>query len=635
MLIGIRDRASSLVAYVIIGLLVISFALWGIQEYFGTGGAIVVANVNDSDIPQSEFNNHLQWYKQQQRTALGDNYALVYPDDGIIKKEVLDLMLDNELLSQRVSAAGFQVSDSRLIDIIRRLPQFQKDGEFDPALYERLLRVQRYSKARFEMELRVEEKLKQFGSAVVESAFIPNGDLRHFQRLSEQSRHIEYALITVRPDAVSVSPEEIDNYYRDNQQLYRTPQRARLAYIEIKEEALQDNIRIAEQDARTIFETQPERYISPELRKARYILLKVPNDVAADAIEWDEATEQANDLVKQIKEGAAFTDLAMQHSQDILSAEKGGDIGFVAPGDLASTELEEALFTLNIGETSEPVRSELGVQMIQLVEIKPAAQKPFEEVQEQIINERKGQLAQHRFIEITDELANLVAEQPDSLQEAAAALDLEIQQTGWLAAGDDADIFAYPKVKELASSDDILEAELNSDLIEVAEGHVIVFRILEHKPPQQKTLQQVSEEINAILTMRKAAEQTAGRGEELLAQMKAGASLESLSEVHSLEIVSDMLRRRQPSEVVPPRVAERAYRLPRPVADQPQTAGVALPDGSFALIELREVVDGADQLDDEDISLLSQQVSYGGREFSTIVTALRDEADIRIFENNL
>lgn len=623
-----------MVAYVIIGLLVISFALWGIQEYFGTGAAVTVADINDSDISLSKFNNQLQWYKQRQRAALGDSYALVYPDEGVIKKEVLDIMLNTEVLNQQVSAAGFQISDSHLIGIIQQLPQFQKDGEFDPGLYERLLQIQRYTKAGFEMELRTEQKLQQFRTALMDSTFVPNGDLQLFQRLSDQSRHIEYALLDVEPEAVSVTAQEIDDHYRENQQLYRTPQRMKFAYIELKEERLRDNIQVTIKDARTIFESRPERYMTTELRKARHILLKVSDEVAADAIEWDEAMYKANDLVKQLREGTTFTDLVKRYSEDSLSVEKGGDIGFIGAGDFASTELEEALFALNVDGFSEPIRTGRGVQILQLIEIKAAKQKPFQEVKEQIVNERKHQLARQHFIEITDELANLVVEQPDNLREAATGLDLEIQQTEWLSPGDDVEILAYPKVKEQAFSDDILEAGLNSALIEVAEGHVIVFRMLEHKPSAQKTLEQVSEEINGMLTMRKAAERTAAKGQEILTQMKAGASLSSLAAAHSLEPVGDMLRRRD-NEGVPGMIVEHAFSLPRPVSGQPELDGVVLPDGRFALIELQEVVDGVDQLDEEDISRLSQQINYGLREFGAIIKALRDEADIRIFENNL
>ncbi len=636
MLIEIRDKASSLVAYIIIGLLVLSFALWGIQEYFGSGTtAVAVADVNGSKILLPEFNNQLQWHKQRQRSALGDNYTLLYPNEGIIKTEVLDIMLNTELLSQEVNDAGFQISDSRLRKIIQQVPQFQEDGKFDPGLYERLLQVQRYSKARFETELRAEEKLKQFEAAMVMSAFTLKKDLQHFQRLSGQSRHLEYAVVGVAPDTVSVSAEEVGNYYQENQRLYRIPEQVRLAYIEIEEEALQDKTQVAVKDARTIFESQPERYMTAELRKTRHILLKVPDGVAAGAMEWDDAIDRASGLIKQLKEGASFSDLAMQYSEDSLSAEKGGDIGFIAVGDFADMDLEDALFRLSVGEYSEPVRTGQGVQILQLIEIKAAEQRPFEEVREQIVNERKAQLARQHFIEITDELANLVAEQPDNLQEAATSLDLKIQQTGWLAPNDNIEIFAYPKVRTLVFSDDILGTGLNSDLIEVAESHVIVFRVLEHKPSEQKTLDEVSEEIKGVLSIRKAAEQAAAKGQEVLAQMEAGASLQSLSATYSLEpVVSGVLRR--DDDGVPDMIIERAFRLPRPAgAGRPEVGGVALFDGSFALIELQEVIDGTEQFDDEEAFQLSRQINYGYREFNAVVTAIKDSADIQVFESNL
>ncbi len=633
MLIKIRDKASSLVAYIIIGLLVISFALWGIQEYFGAG-TVSVADVDGSEISLPEFNSQLQRYKQKLRSDLGDHYALLYPDENVVKREVLDAMLEVELLRREVNDAGFQVSDARLSNIIQRVPQFQRDGQFDPNLYERLLQVQRYSTTQFETELREEDKLKQFEVSLMASSFMPKKDLQHFQRLSEQSRDIEYALIKVDPEAVAVSAQEIDDYYRENERLYRTPEQVKLVYIELREEELQDRIHVAVEDARSIFESQPERYMTTELRRARHILLKVPGGVAADAIEWDEALDKANELVEKLKEGASFTELAAQYSEDSLSAEKGGEIGFIGVGDFTSAELEEALFSLNVGEHSGPVRAGQGVRILRLDEIQAAKQKPFEEVKEQIINESKSQLAQQRFVEIAEELANLVVEQPDDLQEASESFGLDIKETGWLAPDDNAGIFAYPKVRTLAFSDDILSERLNSDLVEVADGHVIAFRLLEHKPSEQKSLADVSGEIGKVIAMRKAAEQSATRGWAILAQMQAGASLKNVAMENSLELVSHSALHRDDKRV-PYMIAKRAFKLPRPAADQFTSDGMALPDGSFALVELQKVTDGAEQRDVEEISQLSPEVNYGRREFNAIVKAIKGDADVQVFENNL
>jgi peptidyl-prolyl cis-trans isomerase D len=634
MLQEIRDRATSWVAYIIIGLLILSFAMWGIQEYFGGGGGAPVATINGNEISLPAFNQQVQERKQVLQSILGANYQQQYPDESIVRKQVIKDMVRTELLRQEVDEAGYEFSNVSLIKKIHAIPQFQKEGKFDPDLYNRLLEAQRYNQAQFENELREQEKLRQFENAISASSFIPKAELQRFQKLSEQTRDFKYAVVTVNPDTVSISDAEIENYYNENKQFYKTPEQVKLEYVELKEEDLADNITVSDADAKAIYDSQSERYRTAELRKTRSILLKVPNELSADTVQWEQTLEKANGLVAKLKEGASFAELAKQNSEDALSAEKGGEIGFIAPGDFTSKELEDALFSLKVGEFSKPVRTEQGVQIVQLQEIKATEQKPFADVRQQIINERKGQLAQQRFIEITDEIANLLVEQPDDLHEISESFDLPIKQTGFLSSASNDEIFAYPKVKNLAFSDIVLNEKLNSDLIQVADGHVIAMRVLEHNISKQKPLTSVKEDIKNILTVKKAAEATAEQGKDLFLKMKGGASLESIANDNSLEIISHGTLRRDDNRV-PSGISQQAFSLPKPAEGKTSVDGFAQADGSFALIELSKVIPGSEEIDDTKYQQLSQRVNYGRREFSAIIDAIQENGEVVIFEDQV
>ena len=227
-----------------------------------------------------------------------------------------------------------------------------------------------------------------------------------------------------------------------------------------------------------------------------------------------------------------------------------------------------------------------------------------------------------------------MAEQPDELLEASESFDLDIKPTGWLAPTSNAEIFAYPKIQALAFSDDVLYEGLNSELVEVADGHVIAFRMLEHKKSEQRPLEQVSDEISKVLVVRKAAEQSIAKGQEHLAQMQTDNSLEQLSAENSLELISHGALRRDDNRV-PNAISEHAFNLSRPASGKPTVDGIALPDGSYALVELHEVIDGAEELDDEKALQLSQRVNYGRREFSAVVEAIKEKSEVQVFENNL
>ena len=634
MLQDIRDRASSWVAYIIIGLLILSFAMWGIQEYFGGGGAQPVATINGNEITLPQFNQQVQQRKQVLQSILGENYQQQYPNDGIVRQQVIQDMVRTELLRQEVDEAGYEISNANLIRRIHQIPQFQKDGKFDPELYKRILDSQRLNKAQWENELREQDMLRQFENSIAASSFIPKAELQRFQSISEQTRDFKYALVSINVDEVNVSDSEIENYFNENKQFYSTPEQVKLVYIELKEQDIADNINVSDEDAKDIYESQLERYMSAELRKARHIMFKVSSEIGPDAIEWDEAMDKANELVQKLKDGADFAELAKQHSEDTLSAEKGGDMGFIAPGDFTNKGLEDALFSLKVNENSQAVRTEQGVQILQLVEIEEPEQEPFESVREKIINERKSQLAQERFIEIADEIANLVVEQPDDLQEASESFDLTIKETEFLSSASNGGIFIYPPVKNVAFSNDILGERLNSDLIEVADGHVIAFRIAEHKESEQKSLAEVKDGIQQVLSVRKAAENATKQGSELFLKLKGGANLETLASENNLEVVSHGAIRRDDNRV-PFQISDRAFSMGKPAEGKISTDGVAQGDGSYALIELSAVTPGSNEVDDTKAQQLSQRVNYGRREFSAIIDAIQAEGDVQIFEGQV
>lgn len=634
MLQDIRDRASSWVAYIIIGLLVLSFAMWGIQEYFGGGAGAPVATINGNDISLPQFNQQVQQRKQTLQSILGANYQQQYPDESIVRKQVIKDMVRTELLRQEVGEAGFKISDASLIKRIQQIPQFQTDGKFDPALYQRLLESQRYNKAQWENELREQDKLRQFENSLASSSFIPKAELQRFQKIAEQTRDFKYAIVTVKPDTITVNDAEIDAYYNDNKQAYKTPEQVKLAYVELKEQDLADSISVSNDDAQAIYDSQSERYRTAELRKASHIMFKVPSELGTDAMEWDEAMEKAEGIIAQLEGGASFAELAEKNSEDTLSAKKGGEMGFIAPGDFTSKALEDALYSLAVGGYSKPVRTEQGVQIVQLDEIQASEQKTFADVREQIINERKGQVAQERFIEVADEIANLVVEQPDDLLEISESFDLAIKETGLLTAASSDGIFAYPKVKTLAFSEDVLVEKLNSDLIEVADGHVIAMRLVEHKPSEQKPIDSVKEEIKALVAIRKAAQETSEQGRNLFVKMENGASMESVATDNSLEVVSHGAIRRDDNRV-PQLLSQHAFSMPKPAEGDRVVDGVAQADGSFALIELNNVTPGSEELDDATYQQLSQRVNYGRREFSAVIDAIQEEGEVIIFEDQV
>ncbi len=188
MLQTIRDRAQGWIAWVIIILISIPFALWGIQSYLGVGGEVVVAKVNGLEIKEQDLQRRVQQARIQLRERLGAAYDAAQLDDRRLRQEVLDDMIREALLVDVSDRLGFRVSDQELQAQILAEPAFQRGGQFDKSAYEQVLELQGLSPALFEAQLRQRILGTQMVRGVVGSELITSAEREAFQRLSGQRR---------------------------------------------------------------------------------------------------------------------------------------------------------------------------------------------------------------------------------------------------------------------------------------------------------------------------------------------------------------------------------------------------------------------------------------------------------------
>ncbi|MDQ3797030.1 MAG: SurA N-terminal domain-containing protein, partial [Pseudomonadota bacterium] len=208
----IRDRISGWIAYFVVLLISIPFALWGIETYFGGGNDLVAAEVNGVEIPMQAFT----YQYQQQRQYLQQLYGGHLPpgqSDAAIKRTVLQGMVRAELLQQVVSKVGYRISDQALLDAIMKLDAFKTHGQFDPRRYEQILRLQGQTKASFEQDLRRQLAVSYFEDGILHSAFLPPSAEQELQRLKNQRRAFAYFVIPADPARVTIGHGAIARYF--------------------------------------------------------------------------------------------------------------------------------------------------------------------------------------------------------------------------------------------------------------------------------------------------------------------------------------------------------------------------------------------------------------------------------------
>jgi len=626
MLQSIRDKAQGWIAWAIILLISIPFALWGIGEYFGGGAEPIVAKVNGDEITDYDLNERTRVARENLRQQLGESYRPEFFPEEELRRQVLEQIINEHVLFQASRDLGMRVSDESVIRYIQSQRAFQVDGRFDVVAYENALRNRGMSKAGFEQIVRQDLLLRQFNDAVRISADAVDYEVAEAGRVEQQSRDLSYTIIPVANfiDDVVVDEAALAAYYKAHEAAYMQPERVKLDYLLLDVSALSEGIEFAEQDLRDYFEQHLGEFTVPRQRKLRYILISLKEGE-------DKALAHAQELRERLLSGEDFAELAKKNSQDPVSAAKGGDLGWVEPGMMVKS-FDDAAFSLAKGEISKAVKTPFGYQLIQVEDIRGESEPTFDELRDQVAKAYRSFEAEQRFYDYAERLANLSYEQPDSLEPAAKDLGLSVQHSDWLTREGGEGILASHKVVAAAFSEDVLKDGRNSEVIELEPEKLLVLRVQAHEEAQQKPLTEVREQVIEAYKQEKARDLAANAGESLLEKLRAGADMAETIAVDgwSLNAADDVQRN---DRALPQTVLEKAFSLPRPKGDKPVIAGSAMPSGDYAVIAVRSVKDG--QLgDDAARRLLANQLAtaHGSAEYQAFLKKLRAEADIELMK---
>ncbi len=628
MLQSIRNRSQGWFAWAIVILITIPFALWGIQEYVGGGREPAAATVNGVEIPQREVQRTVQMQRQRLLAAMGENADPALLDQLRLQDVALEGLIENEALFQAVELAGFRVSDAQLVSRIHAISAFQEDGVFSPELYEQTLRNQGMLPGGFEPMLRRDLLIEQLQQGIESSAFVTRAELNELIRLRRQHRDIGYLIVpsSVYEQNVVVTDEEIEAYYEQNSQDYALPEQVSVEYLELSVDELASGIEVNENELRGYYDEHSNSYSKPEQRRASHIL--IPVDADADDTAVAEARAKAEELVKRIRAGESFADLAKKYSGDPGSAREGGDLGLFGKGTMEPA-FETAAFAMTQGEISEPVRTDFGFHIIKVTEIKPGITPGFEDIRDQVATDYRRQQAEKQFYDATEQLANLSYEHPDSLEPAAEQLGIAIKTTPLFDRQGGEGIAGNPKFVAAAFSPEVLEQGYNSEPIELSPVHMVVIRKKEHVPEQLQPLVQVKDKIAEQLRREKARDAAYADAERIAQRAAGGEDIEVLAKEHGLkwERIKSLSRSEQK---IKPAIVRQAFRIARPAGGKPQYVAQRI-DGDAAVIALFAVQDGdPESVDKKEIEREKRSliVNLGRADYADVVKTVKARADV-------
>jgi peptidyl-prolyl cis-trans isomerase D len=583
MLQTIRDKITGVVATVFLGAIAVVFVFWGID--FKTGAQAYAAKVGGEEISSDTVRRAWQQRQSQLQQMLRDEL----PPDMVKSQQsmLLDQFVQQALLKQRAQAYGYRVSDHELAQKVMEYPQFQVDGKFSKDRYNALLRSSGLTETGFEAELQEGLLIDQLRNSVVESAFVVPYELDRRYAMEKQEREIDYALIPTASfaDTVSITDEQVQLWYNENQSNYLLPETVDLQYVELTRERAEASIEVTEQGLKDFYEQVKDRFTTQERRHGRHILITV-----GDGVDDAAAKKKAEELTAQAKGGADFAQLAKDNSKDPGSAPQGGDLGWAQRGMFVGP-FEDALFAMSAGEIRGPVKSDFGYHVIKLDEVEAGHVKTFEEARAEVESDYRKERAQTIFYDESQKLADQAFSALTELDSVAKSMNLPVKTVAGFTREGGGDFGEdVSNVIEAAFSDDVLERRQNSPLVTVGDDRALVLRVTAHKAAEPRPLDSVRAQIREQLKTQRMREAAAAQGAFALARLQKGEAWAGVATALHLSAVGKRFVTRQDS-VAPPAVVRAAFTVPNNEISEakPHFGGVTTDDGNYAVYAITQV----------------------------------------------
>ena len=658
MLQKLRDKTSGWIVTVIMGLLMVPFLFVIDNSYLGGVGAQNVAKIssppswwrsapswwpmsflwNHHEISVEDFRTRFEQARMDAREQQGDNFDPREFEATENKLGVLDRLIDEQVVRLAAEDAHIVIGDAAVRDYITSIPAFQRDGKFDADQYRLVLAQGMPPRTPAMFDQVVREGLQQsiIPTALSQSGFATKGESERLLKLLGETRDVEFAVLPApAADTSAVDDAQIKQWYEAHPRDFMQPESVSIEYVELDAAHMPAVAAADEATLRQRYNDEKARFVKPEERLASHILISV----AADA---DEATRKAAEakaakLAEQAQQpGADFAALAKANSEDPGSKAVGGDLGWVERG-VMDKAFEDALFAMQPGKVSAPVKTPFGYHVLQLRETRGGEGRSFEEVRDQLAAEQLQADTERAFNDLAGKLVDLVYKNPTALEPAAREVNLPVQTLGPFTHADASGIAANPAVLRAAFSDALKEDGTVSDPIELGPNHSVMIRVTAHEPEQAIPLQQARDKVIAAVRAQRAEESLKKSADALLAKLQAGQTLQALAEAEKLQLMP--LPGLPRSAPVPTAAASSAvFSAAAPVDGKPTYGQVELGDGRVAVYAVTKVTPGKlDEVPEPQRAMLKQQLSQidGAAAAQAYVDGMRKRFKVQVQESQL
>lgn len=623
MLQSIRDNSQGIVAKVIVGLIVVTFALFGVESLVSlTAGSNAPASVNGEEITEQELYQATQIQRRQLLSQMGENANPALLDENVISGMVLESLIEQKALLISAQDKGLYVSDRMLDQMIIETPDFQIDGKFNSDQFQAVLRNAGLTPLMYRDLMRKERILAQEANAYQLSSFVVPAQLKQVVDLETQTRSGNYFTMPLDIEAakVAVTDDEIKARYDQERSSLTTPEQVVIEYIVLDKQAMRDAITVTDEELQSEYQQRQASFAPQNERHVAHILVEISPDQDDEA-----ALAKAESIKSQLDQGAAFDELAKAESDDIGSAQSGGDLGNVTTGML-SEPFDNAMLALKPGDVSEPVRTEFGYHIIKLISETESTMPSFEELKRSLEDDIVTRKVESEYVEGLEQLADTTYSAGD-LAEPSEVMGLPIEVSAPFDRSGGADVFtSNAQVIEAAFADEQLNEGLNSAPIEIDQDRTMVLRVKDHFEPRELSLEEVSDQLRDQIAYDNASKALNEKADSKLAALNSGTSLSMAADdaqVNALESLS------RSASSAPAEVVGKLFAMPHPDG-APTASKAVLADGSVAVIQLTAVTQSEAAENEDTLNAMGQYLaSMKGQEaYKMVAKSVTDSAEI-------
>ena len=624
MLQKIREKFTGTFALVILALIGIPFVFFGINYNFI--GSNFAAKVDGEEIS-------VGYFEQQYRSELAQRPEFANLDAAQrqqLRRALLDRLVRDQLIRNYLVENGYRIGDKQLTDLIQQEREFQVDGKFDRATYVDYLAVRGREPREFEESQRQFMREFQLRSSIMGSAVVTPSEYRRYLNLAAEQRLVSLATLTedVVGGEIEITDEQIQAFYDSNPTMFQLPESADVQYIRISREDVAEGVQVDEERLAQYYEDEKDRYLQDEQRQARHILIQFDNDE-------DAARAQAEDLLMRIRAGDSFEALAGEFSKDGGTASQGGNLGVLTESQLPEA-LGEAIFAMEEGDLQGPVRSEFGFHVIRLDDVLERGPLPLDQVRGELLSELRDREAESLYLELERGLSDALFEMTD-MQAIAEAVGAELQTIEGFTRGGAAPFGANQAAINAIFDAPVLTGGQISEVIELDAVSAAIFRVTQYNEAMRQPLDEVRDEIEALVRSQQAESLLAERAEQILEAVDGGEDFGVAAEAAGATVSEPKLLTRQDTET-DQLVLFEVFAAPKPAQDSAVTGRVRGLDGTYNVYSLEAVLPGRPEsipLEQRDAGKAQLAQDSGVGDYVAFLQSLYYEAEVVINQDAL